>query len=99
MRPRTLRHTIVDQRRNDLSFRPLFLDQLIISAETNDPAFLQESGNRCGSDNQCLFDALATKSLTRGEDTKVQSEEFTAEARSLGMFLFSFINLFTNLLS
>ena len=83
---------------NDPTFTPLFLDQLIASTANDDPAFLQESRDMCGTDNQCLFDALATKSLTRGVDTKVQSEENVAEARSLGMFSVFFITFFANLL-
>ncbi|XP_033642813.1 uncharacterized protein LOC117302931 isoform X2 [Asterias rubens] len=71
---------------NDPTFTPLFLDQLIASTANDDPAFLQESRDMCGTDNQCLFDALATKSLTRGVDTKVQSEENVAEARNLANF-------------
>ena len=66
---------------NDETFVPLFLEELIRDA---DPAYLAESQTMCGGDTRCLYDALATKSLEVGTDTRSQNQEFTTEANDLG---------------
>ena len=66
---------------NDESFVPLFLEDLMSSAE---PDFLAQSQTMCQGDTRCLFDALATRSLQVGVDTRDLSQEFTEEANDLG---------------
>ncbi|XP_022101039.1 uncharacterized protein LOC110984815 isoform X2 [Acanthaster planci] len=68
---------------NDETFMPLFLDDLIAAA---DPAYLTQAQTMCGSDNQCLYDALATNSLVLGVETMSQNQEFTNEAGDLANF-------------
>jgi len=68
---------------NDESFVPLFLEDLMSSAE---PDFLAQSQTMCQGDTRCLFDALATRSLQVGVDTRDLSQEFTEEANDLANF-------------
>ncbi|XP_071942282.1 uncharacterized protein [Antedon mediterranea] len=51
---------------NDESFRPKFLSELMASA---DPAMLQQAQDQCGTNQECIFDTLATNSLEIGMNT------------------------------
>ncbi|XP_071944594.1 uncharacterized protein [Antedon mediterranea] len=56
---------------NDESFQPLFLDELKATADSQ---LLQEAEDRCGLNRQCLFDALATKNVDIGVNSKLTDE-------------------------
>ncbi|XP_033098103.1 uncharacterized protein LOC117102007 [Anneissia japonica] len=57
---------------NDKSFRPTFLDDLKANADAD---LLQQATDVCGSNTECLFDALATKNIEVGMNTKTTDED------------------------
>ena len=66
---------------NNLTFIPLFLDELIRDANQT---FLEESRQMCGDNSICLFDALATQDLAVGQSTMSKDAENQENAKQLG---------------
>ncbi|XP_022101062.1 uncharacterized protein LOC110984828 [Acanthaster planci] len=71
---------------NNLTFIPLFLDELIAEAERDDPTFLAEIRSSCGDNDMCLFDSLATKNMDIGMATMAKGEENQQNAAELANF-------------
>ncbi|XP_038045729.1 uncharacterized protein LOC119720211 isoform X2 [Patiria miniata] len=71
---------------NNLTFVPLFLDELIAEAERDDPTFLAEVRSTCGDNSMCLFDSLATKDTAVGMATMAMDEANVANANELANF-------------
>lgn len=53
---------------NDMTFMPVFFDELLLMYENN--TLLWEAELVCDGDETCLFDTLATKSITTGALTR-----------------------------
>ena len=45
--------------------------------------FLEDATMLCGADQECLYDALATRNLVIGENTKVTGTSLQDEAEAL----------------
>ncbi|XP_077996694.1 uncharacterized protein LOC144450002, partial [Glandiceps talaboti] len=71
---------------NDPSFTPLFLDELIIKFETENPTYLSQVRSNCGEDDECLFDSLATENEAIGLLTKNTSSQISVQKNDLENF-------------
>ena len=66
---------------NDPTYQPKFLDDLLMSFENT--TFLSDATALCGGDTECLFDALATRDLVIGENTRVTKTGLQDDAEAL----------------
>ena len=70
----------------DFAFQPVFLGDLLVNFDNS--TFLNDTYMVCGDDQQCLFDALATRNLMVGENTRRTGLSLEDDAQALGKFYF-----------
>ncbi|XP_070549897.1 mucin-like protein [Ptychodera flava] len=71
---------------NRPGFTPFFYDELVTRYTNRDPDYLNTARLVCGGDKECLYDALATRTLGIAMATKTASEEFTETDNQLDNF-------------
>lgn len=66
---------------NDFGFMPVFFDELLLQYENN--SLLFEAEMVCDGDETCLFDALASKSISVGLGTRKTNSILQDDAQGL----------------
>ncbi|PIK34386.1 putative fibrillin-1 [Apostichopus japonicus] len=78
---------------NDFGFMPVFFDELLLQYENN--SLLFDAEMVCDGDETCLFDALATKSISVGLGTRRTNSILQDDAQGLSNFPPNITNVVT----
>ncbi|XP_033122076.1 uncharacterized protein LOC117121084 [Anneissia japonica] len=71
---------------SDLTFMPVFLDDIIRTAKETDTELYNNAVQVCGTNKECLFDALATKDTNIGANTLLTDQVIIEDVNTLMNF-------------